>query len=135
MTPEARQALVDAVQINCHIADASHAADLSLCIYLLQMREYYRWTHRLPWTAPLDRGAVGGWLSEREARWAHLLCGEVTVTPRVVAVAGAGDTVVATLGLAIAAGARLAEAAALAGAAAAPILCCSMAAISMILLM
>jgi hypothetical protein len=64
--------LVDAVQRNNDIADARHAADLPLCIYLLQMREYYRWTHRLPWTASLDRGAVGGWLAEREARWAAL---------------------------------------------------------------
>ena len=32
--------LVDAVQTNCHITDASHAADMTLCIYLLQMREF-----------------------------------------------------------------------------------------------
>ncbi len=72
MTPEARQALVDAVQTNCHIADARHAADLSLCIYLLQMRELYRWEQRLPFGAELDRSAVGSWLASREAQWSRL---------------------------------------------------------------
>lgn len=72
MRPEAPQALVDAVQTNCHIADASHAADLSLCVYLLQMRELYRWEQRLPFGAELDRAAVGAWLAEREAQWSRL---------------------------------------------------------------
>ena len=40
LTPAERARLVDAVQTNCHIADARGAADLSLCIYLLQMREF-----------------------------------------------------------------------------------------------
>ena len=39
MTPAALGSLVRAVQTNCHIADARGAADLTLCIYLLQMRE------------------------------------------------------------------------------------------------
>ena len=43
--------LVDAVQTNCDIADARHAADLPLCIYLLQMREFYRWEHGLTFGA------------------------------------------------------------------------------------
>lgn len=72
MTPEAPQALVDAVQTNCDIADASHAADLSLCIYLLQMRELYRWEQRLPFGVELDRSAVGSWLAGREAQWSRL---------------------------------------------------------------
>jgi hypothetical protein len=64
--------LVDAVQANCHIADARHAADLPLCIYLLQMREFYRWEHGLPFGAALDRDAVGRWLSQREGLWSEL---------------------------------------------------------------
>ena len=36
-------ALVQAVQTNCDIADARHARDVSLCTYLLGMREFYRW--------------------------------------------------------------------------------------------
>jgi hypothetical protein len=62
--------LVDAVQANCHIADARHATDLPLCIYLLQMREFYRWEHGLPFSAKLDRDAVGRWLGRRETLWA-----------------------------------------------------------------
>jgi hypothetical protein len=60
------------VQRNCEIADAAHAADLSLCNFLLQMREYYRWQQGLDFGAPLARDAVGRWLAETEARWAGL---------------------------------------------------------------
>lgn len=66
------QALVEAVQTNCHIADARHAADLSLCTFLLQMREFYRWEKGLPLGAPLSREALGQWLARREAQWAEL---------------------------------------------------------------
>ena len=69
---DALDALVEAVQTNCHIADARHAADLSLCIYLLQMREFYRWEQGLAFGAALDRQAVGRWLTAREALWAGL---------------------------------------------------------------
>jgi hypothetical protein len=65
-------ALVRAVQANCHIADARHAADLSLCIYLLQMREFYRWEQGLPFTQALDRTAVGQWLAGREGLWSAI---------------------------------------------------------------
>jgi hypothetical protein len=64
--------LLAAVQANCDIADARHAADLPLCTYLLQMREFYRWEKGLPLGAPLERAAVGAWLAERERRWAEL---------------------------------------------------------------
>ena len=72
MRVEGLVALVEAVQTNCHITDARHAADLPLCIYLLQMREFYRWEQQLPFGAPLDRAAVGAWLARREAQWAAL---------------------------------------------------------------
>lgn len=64
--------LVAAVQANCHIADARHAADLSLCTFLLQMREFYRWEKGLPLGATLSRDAIGQWLARREAQWAAL---------------------------------------------------------------
>jgi hypothetical protein len=64
--------LVAAVQTNCHIADARHAADLTLCIYLLQMREFHRWERGLPFGAALARDAVGAWIAEREALWTAL---------------------------------------------------------------
>ncbi len=66
------QPLIEAVQTNCHIADARHAADLSLCTFLLQMREFYRWEKGLPLGAALSRDAVGQWLARREAQWAEL---------------------------------------------------------------
>ncbi len=65
-------ALIGAVQTNCHIADARHAQDLSLCTFLLQMREFHRWERGLPLDAPLVRAEVGAWISRREALWAKL---------------------------------------------------------------
>ncbi|MFZ9545114.1 MAG: Sfum_1244 family protein [Hylemonella sp.] len=65
-------ALVEAVQTNCHIADASHATEMSLCIYLLQMREFFRWERGLAPLAPIAREAVGAWLYEREDLWSRL---------------------------------------------------------------
>ena len=61
--------LVQAVQHNCHIADARHAADMTLCTYLLQMREFYRWEQGLPLGATLPREAIGNWIAEREQLW------------------------------------------------------------------
>jgi hypothetical protein len=69
VTPPALDRLVQAVQTNAHIADARHAADMTLCVYLLQMREFHRWERRLPFGAPLSRGEVGTWIAEREALW------------------------------------------------------------------
>jgi len=70
--PEELAPLVAAVQANCDIADARHAADLSLCNFLLQMREYYRWEHGLGFDATLDRAVLGRWLAAREQAWAAL---------------------------------------------------------------
>ena len=64
--------LAEAVQTNCHIADARHAADMTLCIYLLQMREFHRWERGLPFGAALARDAVGAWIADREALWSAL---------------------------------------------------------------
>lgn len=64
--------LVSAVQRNCHIADARHARGMTLCTYLLEMREFYRWEHDLPLGVPPPRQEVGRWISEREAYWEEL---------------------------------------------------------------
>jgi len=72
VSPEPAGALTRAVQINCDIADSRHAADLPLCIYLLQMREFYRWEQGLPFGVPLDRQDVGRWLAAREQHWSEL---------------------------------------------------------------
>ena len=62
------QALIDAVQRNCDIADARHGGDLGMCTYLLRMRELYRWQRRLPFGARLEKHEVGDWLTARETR-------------------------------------------------------------------
>jgi hypothetical protein len=67
-----RDALVRAVQANCSIADARHAADLPLCIYLLQMRELFRWEQGLALGDDVDRDALGHWLASREDRWSEV---------------------------------------------------------------
>jgi len=42
-------ALIDTVQKNCTIADARHARDMTMCTFLLEMREYYRWEMEIPY--------------------------------------------------------------------------------------
>jgi hypothetical protein len=64
--------LLAAVQSNCHLSDARHAQDLTLCNYLLAMREYYRWEHDLPLEAVPPRADVARWIAEREALWETL---------------------------------------------------------------
>jgi hypothetical protein len=64
--------LLAAVQRNCHIADARYAREMTLCTYLLEMREFYRWEHDLPLGAPPPREDVGRWITEREALWEGL---------------------------------------------------------------
>jgi hypothetical protein len=64
--------LVEAVQTNCHIADARHAGDLTLCTYLLEMREFYRWEHGTGFTEQPPRAQIGAWIAEREALWESL---------------------------------------------------------------
>lgn len=64
--------LVEAVQTNCHIADAAHAGDMTLCIYLLQMREFFRWERGIAPLQAVAREEVGAWLTEREALWSRL---------------------------------------------------------------
>jgi hypothetical protein len=62
-------ALAETVQDNCHISDARYAGNYSLCIFLLKMREYYRWEHDIPLSRQLPRDDVGSWIQEREQIW------------------------------------------------------------------
>ncbi len=64
--------LANTVQKNCHISDARYAGDYSLCIFLLKMREFYRWENGIPLTRTLPKEEVGEWLQEREQMWSHL---------------------------------------------------------------
>jgi len=64
--------LVSAVQTNCNISDARHAGDMTLCNYLLDMREFYRWEQGIAFSAIPEREKVGKWIAEREALWQDL---------------------------------------------------------------
>jgi len=61
--------LINRVQLNCHISDARHAGNYTLCVYLLKMREFYRWEHQYNFTEKLSTDDVGNWLTRREALW------------------------------------------------------------------
>ena len=60
------------VQRNCHISDALHARNYTLCTYLLKMREFYRWEQGYPFNVSLPKDALGDWITEREALWEQL---------------------------------------------------------------
>jgi len=64
--------LIKAVRRNCDIADARHAGDYTLCVYLAKMREYYRWEKGLPFTEKLPHEPVGNWIRERERLWEEI---------------------------------------------------------------
>lgn len=69
MNADELQRLVQSVQANCDRADARHAGELTMCSYLLQMREFFRWERGLPLTAALPHAEIGDWIAGREARW------------------------------------------------------------------
>jgi hypothetical protein len=64
--------LISTVQNNCHISDARYAGNYTMCIFLLKMREYYRWEHEIPLSAKLPRAELGEWLVAREKTWETL---------------------------------------------------------------
>jgi len=64
--------LIAAVQRNCDIADARHAREVTMCTYLLQMRELYCWERKLPLAAQPPKDELANWLTRREARWNEL---------------------------------------------------------------
>jgi len=61
--------LAQQIQHNCHISDAQYAGNYTLCIYLLKMREFYRWEKQLPFTQKIDNNNIGEWLTQREGFW------------------------------------------------------------------
>jgi len=64
--------LRDIVQHNCHISDANHAGNYTMCTYLLKMREYFRWEQQKSASSKLKNTQVGEWLRERENLWDSL---------------------------------------------------------------
>ena len=71
MKYEHRQ-LARTIQRNCNISDARYAGNYTMCIYLLKMREYFRWEMEQDFGSGLTRDDVGRWLSEREQLWSDL---------------------------------------------------------------
>ena len=61
--------LRDAVQHNCNISDACYAGTYTMCVYLLKMREYFRWEKGYDFGASLDKSELGAWLCSRESEW------------------------------------------------------------------
>lgn len=66
------QSLINDVQSNCHISDARHAGNYTLCIYLLKMREFYRWEKQHTFSEQLSTDDIGHWLTQREDLWERL---------------------------------------------------------------
>jgi len=64
--------LISAVQKNCDISDAQHAGDLTLCTFLLKMRELYRWEHDIPLSQDMPKAEVGNWMNSREHLWEEI---------------------------------------------------------------
>ncbi|TRZ69385.1 MAG: hypothetical protein D4S02_02180 [Rhodocyclaceae bacterium] len=74
--------LVDAVRRNCSITDARHARDMTMCNYLLEMREYCRWERGIPPGGILPpRSEIGTWLIAREALWEELVGEDYGIVP------------------------------------------------------
>ncbi len=61
-----------AIRTNCHISDARHATNYTLCIYLLKMREYFRWENNIPYHTALPGEQLTAWLTQREGHWDEL---------------------------------------------------------------
>jgi hypothetical protein len=66
------KSILSNIQTNCDIADAKYAGNFTLCIYLLKMREYFRWEKGFGYSSGLPQADVGQWLIKREALWSDL---------------------------------------------------------------
>lgn len=70
-----------AVQQNCMISDAGFAQNYTLCVYLLKMRELYRWEQGLGFDDVIDREALGSWVMQKESVWDELEDSEYAPVP------------------------------------------------------
>lgn len=64
--------LCETVQKNCDISDARHAANYTICIYLLKMREYFRWENGYSYNDVLPKEEIGNWVQQRESMWEEI---------------------------------------------------------------
>ncbi len=72
LSPRQLAALVDAVQHNADVSDARHAGGYPLCVYLMKLRDFYRWWKGVGFNDPLDREALGKWIPAMEEHWERL---------------------------------------------------------------
>ncbi len=42
---------------------------MTMCAYLMEMHQYYRWENGIPYSMNLKKNEVGAWLVEREKFW------------------------------------------------------------------
>lgn len=63
------QQTIAAVQKNCDISDARHAREMTMCNYLLGMRELYIWENDIRPSQHLVKEDLSRWLTQREAYW------------------------------------------------------------------
>lgn len=73
--------ITDVVQRNCDISDARHARSYTMCVYLLKMREYYRWARGHGRTARVDTSDLSRWVTDRERLWEELEPAEFDCVP------------------------------------------------------
>ena len=59
----------EAVQHNCHISDARYGQNDTLCVYLLKMREFFRWEQGYGFGESLPKERIGDWIVRREQLW------------------------------------------------------------------
>ncbi len=64
--------LCETVQYNCNIADAKHAGNFTMCVYLMKMHEYCRWDKGYVCTDTMSKEEVGEWVTHRELLWSSL---------------------------------------------------------------
>lgn len=63
------ESLKKVIQKNCDIIDAKNGQNYGLCIYLLKMRDYYRWQNAIPLHEELTNEDVHKWIAGVEEYW------------------------------------------------------------------
>lgn len=69
MSKNVLSSIREQVQYNCHITDATYAGQYTLCVYLLKMREFFRWEIGQEFNSIIDKEKLGQWIVERESLW------------------------------------------------------------------
>ncbi|MCP4752453.1 MAG: hypothetical protein GY866_16305 [Proteobacteria bacterium] len=64
--------LREAVQSNCDRVDAESAQNYGLCVYLIKMREYYRWRKGLSFDSEIRNHEIIPWIADLETSWERM---------------------------------------------------------------